>query len=62
MPQDALSHLGVDAEGDQERAAGVPGVPQRDDTEAGPASTQPNIRVRFPGSIGVPYFVLKTRP
>src|SRR5690242_16439523 len=40
VPEDALSHLRVDLQGDQERAAGVPGVPERDDPETGTAGAQ----------------------
>jgi hypothetical protein len=62
VEEDALRDLRAHLQRDQERAARVPRVPERDALETGPASPEgEHMRVMLPGSIGVPYFVAKTR-
>jgi hypothetical protein len=43
-------------ESDQERAAHVPGVPKRDHRRPARRARRANMRVGFPGSMGVGYF------
>jgi hypothetical protein len=49
-----LGYLRVHLQGDEERAARVAGVPERDHSEAGAPgrARRADMRVRFPGSIG----------